>query len=170
MKSGASAKAPLGQPVFDLERARRLVADQLDPRSRVLYTLLFCVSVLFTVAIGSLLVTEHGLPLRTRLAFLALVGIGSAWTAFAAWVLSRRRPLLARHRIVSGRLALGGTAMFTLAAIGMAVANPALQDGAWTAAGLGSCLMLIARLYLRQAHRRHQELLELRSRLEAQLG
>ncbi len=60
-----------------------------------------------TVVVSALLVTEPSLPLRASIALGVLAVIGASWVAFALWVLTHRRILLGRHRVVAGRMAVG---------------------------------------------------------------
>src|SRR6266545_4082220 len=58
--------------------------------------------------VGLLWATEPGeLPLRTRIAFAAVIGIGMTWAGFAGWTLARR-PLFAVDRVIAACLACGG--------------------------------------------------------------
>ncbi|MFB9686442.1 hypothetical protein [Amycolatopsis plumensis] len=41
-------------------------------------------------------------------AFAGLIAVGLAWAAFAGWVLSRRRPLFARDRVLGALAAAAG--------------------------------------------------------------
>lgn len=160
----------LDQPTFDLHQARRLVSAQLSSGARGIYTLMLCVSLFSTVAVSSLWATEPGLPMRTQLAFLSLVAIGSAWSIFFAWTLAQRRPLFALHRVFSGRLAVSASCVFALGALLLATVSPDLRQGALMAASLGGVLVLVAGLYLGQARRKHRELVMLLGRLESRLG
>ncbi|WCN05184.1 hypothetical protein [Streptomyces sp. M92] len=48
----------------------------------------------------------HALPPRAQAVFAGLIALGPASAGFAGWVLSRRRPLFAKDRVLSARIAL----------------------------------------------------------------
>jgi hypothetical protein len=90
-------------------------------KARLRYVALLLVSITMTLVVASLWLTEPSLPRRTQVAFGVLTLIGLSWIALATWVLSARRPLFARDRVIAGRMAVAFTSMFVLGA-GFAVA------------------------------------------------
>jgi len=151
-----------------LERLRALADAELSVSARCAHVALLLASSALTVALGSLWATEPSLPTRTHAAFGALLVIGVAWTIYAAWVLSRRRVLLARHRIVAGRMAVTFTATFAVGAALVGITTG--RAAAFAAAGLGVVMCAIALALLARAHRRFDALVERRARLERELG
>lgn len=148
---------------------QRLIGAQLGLPSRLGHTLLLLASLGATGVTGALLVTEPGLPPRTRMAMAAMAAIGVAWAVFAAWVLARRRVLLAGHRVVAARMAVVFTAVFTLGALGMAWRGGPGRGG-YAAAGVGVAMLVAAIGMLVRARRRVAELLRRRTELEARLA
>jgi hypothetical protein len=62
--------------------------------------------------------TEPGLPLRTQVAFGAIIVVGLAWVGYGLWALTYRFPLFARDRVVAAWL---GVAACGLLAVPMGV-------------------------------------------------
>ncbi|WDZ86411.1 hypothetical protein [Micromonospora cathayae] len=121
------------------------------------------------VTIGLLLATEPGgLPLRTRIAFLAMIGIGTAWAGFAGWALARR-PLFAVDRVIAAWLAVAFSALMTVGMVTVAVmrAGPA---GVLAVGGLGVALTVVASVLLARARAYRSALLARRHELERQHG
>lgn len=160
----------LDHPTLGIEEARRLVAGETSFASRAIYTLLLATSLCVTAAIASLLVTEQGLPLRTRVAFAVLVGAGLAWSAFFAWNLSRRKVLYAYHRVVAGRLAVIVTALFAVGSLALAALEPELARVGLAAGTFGTALVVVALWVLARARSRRRDLLALRNELEARVA
>ncbi|MFF7216131.1 transmembrane transport protein [Streptomyces sp. NPDC008238] len=104
------------------------------------------------------------LPARTRAAFAALIAVGLAWAAFAGWVLSRRRPLFARDRVLGAWLALLVTVVTGVAGTALAAAR-VTAAGTLATASTGAVLVAAAALVLVRAQRRRRELLRLRDAL-----
>lgn len=156
-------------PSLGVREAQKRIAAELSQGSRTAMVLLLIAASLATATVTALWLTEEGLPLRTRIAFGALTLIGLGWCAFFTWVLTRRRPLFAYHRVVAGKMAIAATSLFTLGALAIAALVPAMAKTGLLAALLGAALMVAALLLLRGAIRRHQDLLQLRGWLEAQL-
>jgi hypothetical protein len=113
-----------------------MVDAELALPSRVAHVLLLIAAIGMGCLFALLLLAEPELPLRTRVAFGGGIGVSVAWTAFAAWVLRRRRVLYARHRVLAARLAM------LVAAAGTAGAVVVVRQGAlgyaavWTSAVL----------------------------------
>src|ERR671916_3074746 len=74
---------------------------------RISYVVAGLCGLLGAAMLAMLWATEPArLPARTQLAFGALILVGLAWAAFAAWALARR-PLFAMDRLVAAALAVG---------------------------------------------------------------
>ena len=144
-----------------------LAETHLSFRSRAGHLALLLASAGMGIVVAALLATEPSLPQRTMLAFGAMLLISLAWVAYACWVLTARRTLLANHRVVAGRIACLAAAIFTggAALLGMTAQFPA----AWAAAGLGAILLAVAMALLLRARRQYQALLARRQELEARL-
>ena len=95
--------------VSDMQR--RVTAD-LSMVSRVAYTLLLLAATAMAGLTGALAATEPRLPLRTTVALIVMSVVGVTWAAVAFWVLSRRRVLLAQHRVVVSWVATTVTGAF----------------------------------------------------------
>jgi membrane associated rhomboid family serine protease len=147
---------------------QRLADTELSSRSRMGYVGLLLMSVLMSVAIGSLWATEPSLPTRTQVAFAAMVAIGVSWCVFALRVLTSRRILLARHAIVAGRMAVTFTSIFVVGTLAAAYASDNRAAGL-TAASIGMVMAIASGLLLRCAHRRFEQLEERRRTLERQM-
>ncbi|MFJ8437194.1 transmembrane transport protein [Kitasatospora sp. NPDC094019] len=104
------------------------------------------------------------LPLRTRIAFAALIAVGAAWAAFAAWALTRRRPLYARDRVLAATIALVATVTTSGAGTALA-ATRGTPTGALITGLAGAALVGAAGFLLRRARARHRALLRLRDTL-----
>ncbi|WP_017597386.1 hypothetical protein [Nocardiopsis lucentensis] len=147
------------------EELERALAAEASLRSRMRYVAVGLAGGCGAVLIAVLWATEpQPLPTRTQIAFAGLIAIGLAWAAFAGWVLSRRRPLFARDRVLGGWLALVATLVTGVAGTALAVvrAAPAVALGA---ALVGACLVIAAGTALLRARSRRRELLRLRDAL-----
>lgn len=148
---------------------RRLFAAELSLPARLGFTGLLLAGLAAASVTAALLVTEPALPPRTRVAFGLMTAIGLAWAAFAAWVLGRRRVLLAGHRVVAARMAVACTALFTLGTAVLGIL--AAPGGPWLAAGaLGAGMLALAILQLARARRRFDALSRRRLELEREVG
>jgi hypothetical protein len=117
--------------------------------------------------IGLLWATEPGeLPLRTRIAFTAVIGIGMTWAGFAGWALARR-PLFAIDRLVAAWLAVTFSALMTLAMVTVALTR-ASTAAVLAGGGLGVTLTVMAGTMLARAHAYRRALLARRHELERQ--
>jgi len=148
---------------------QRLLAAQLSLPSRLAYTMLLGVSLAGTAVVGSLLLTESDLPLRTSAAMAAMVGIGLSWAMFAAWVLARRRVLFAHHRVISARMGVAFSLLFVVGAIATTW-SPDTSGTGYAAAGVGLVMLGVAMALLVRAHRRVEELSRRRAVLEQALA
>jgi hypothetical protein len=150
------------------EAVHRLVDAELSLRSRLGYVVLLLAASMMTAVVISLWLTEPALPRRTQLGFAVMTGVGSSWILFAVWVLAHRRPLLAGHALVAGRMAVAFTSLFVIGAL--AVARTAAGPAPYAAAGVGLVMAGCAFALLRRAHRTSARLVERRSALERELG
>ena len=146
-----------------LQDVRQLACAELSLAARLGYVALLLVATGMTVIIGSLWLTEAGLPLRTQLAFGALCLIGSSWVALSVWALAARRPLFARDRVIAGRMAVAFTAVFVTGAIGaVVIAN---NVAAYAVLAIGVAMLALAVRVLIGARKRYEALLSRRSAL-----
>lgn len=146
------------------EMRRRLEAELSLP-SRLGHTALLLAGLAVAAVSGALLAGEVGLPGSTRVALAAIVGVGLAWAAFAAWVLARRRVLFASHRVVAARMAVAFTALFTLGTL--ALGQWGGTGRTWFAAGgMGMLMLAVAIVLLVRARRRFRKLSRRRTELE----
>ncbi|TCC57985.1 hypothetical protein E0H73_26915 [Kribbella pittospori] len=90
--------------------------------------------------VGTLWLTEDGLPVRTHIGFAAVMIVGLLTIARAAQVLRRRGHLFARDRVIAGWIAVGSAAVL---AIGLALAGRGL---------LGTPVVVLALLFLAITH------------------
>lgn len=157
-------------PDQGVQAAQQRIARELSQGSRTTTVLLLIAASLATATVASLWLSEVGLPLRTQIAFAMLTAIGLGWSTFFTWVLTRRRPLFAYHRVVAGRMAVAATSLFTIGALTLAMVFPDLTKTGLAAAGLGAAMVVAAIFLLRSASRQHADLLQLRVALEAQLS
>ncbi|MCC5034691.1 transmembrane transport protein [Streptomyces sp. WAC 00631] len=155
--------AAQGGVAGELERA---LAAEVSLGSRIRHLAVGLAGGCGAALIAVLWATEpHPLPLRTRAAFAGLIAIGLAWAAFAGWVLSRRRPLFARDRVLAARLALVAAAVTGVAGTALAAVR-ATTAGVLVTALAGVLLVAAAGLALVRARSRRRELLALRSALQ----
>ena len=145
-----------------------LARTELSLRARLGHVLLALAASTMTVVVVSLWMTEPGLPPRTRTAFALLIAIGVAWVAYSVWVLNARRVMLARQRVVAGRLAVAFT--FTFAAGCVFVASTTKAAAAWPALAMSLVLLALALVVWRRAEAAHATLLVRRETLERELA
>lgn len=146
---------------------RRALDRELSAAARAGYTMLLLTSSSAAIVIATLLATEPGLPARTRIAFTVMSGIGVAWAALAAWVLTRRRVLFAPHRVIAARMAVGFSALF---ALGTLLVGPQWIAGWYWALALAVLMLAAAVVLLLDAGRRFRELSARREQLEQALA
>jgi hypothetical protein len=142
----------------------RLARTELSRGARLGHVLLALVASAMTIVVVSLLLTEPALPARTVAAFGLLAVIGMGWLAYSVWVLRARRVMLARQRVVAGRLAVAFTGAFTAGCVVLAAA--AAVPAAWPAAAMGGVLLAVAFVLWRRAGAAHAALLARRAALE----
>jgi hypothetical protein len=143
---------------------RRLAQDEMSVKARLGYVALLLVASAMTVGLVSLWVTETWLPLRAHLAFGGMVVIGFSWTAFSIWALATRRVLLARDRLIAGRMSVAFTALFLAGAIAAVVVSG--KAAAYSAAATGAVMFAIALRVLWGARQKFRELSARRAELE----
>lgn len=160
---------PLETPRPAAEEVRKRLAGELSTRSRLLYTLLLLVDLTLAAAVGSLWLTEPSLPARTHIAFGLLLAFALTWSGFLLWTLTRRKVLLAWHRVLAGRLAVVFCSIFTLGALGLGLAQPERRGVGFSMAAMGGFLLLVAIAILLAARRRYRELTARRRHLEREL-
>ena len=145
---------------LSLEDMQKQMARELSLPARLGHTALLVVSASVSALTASLWLTEPSLPLRTHIAFGAIVAIGLAWSGFAWWVLANRRVMLANQRVIATRMALGFTALFLIGAV---ILRSRLGAGAVVTS---AALFAVASINAIVAHRRFTRLLALRRSLE----
>jgi len=148
--------------------AQRLADAELTLPSRLGHVTLLLAALMMTIVVASLWVTEPALPPRTRIAFAGMIVVGLAWITFALWVLTRRRVLLARHRVVAGRMAVIFTSVFVAGAL--AVGYTAGGAAPFAAAVTGVAMLAGAVVLLIRAQRTVARLSARREALERELG
>lgn len=148
------------------EQLERALATEVSLRSRMRHVAVGLAGGCGAGLIAVLWATEPDpLPAPTQLAFAGLIVIGLAWAGFAGWVLSRRRPLFARDRVLGARLALGATALTATAGTVMTAVRGTATEALATAGG-GGVLTAAAVLVLVRAQSRRRALLRLRDALQ----
>ncbi|MET8828955.1 transmembrane transport protein [Streptomyces sp. NPDC004610] len=98
------------------------------------------------------------LPAATATVFALLIAVGLAWTAFAARVLTRRRPLYARDRVLAARLALTTSTAVTATATTITAVRSAPAATILTTGLAGATLMALAATALIRAEARRRGL------------
>jgi hypothetical protein len=147
---------------------RRLTSVELSLPARIGYVALLLAASALTTVVSALWLTEPGLPGRTSIALAVMAAIGVSWIAFAVWVLTNRRILLGRQRVVAGRMAVAFTTVFVLGAL--LVGSVTSNTAALAAAGLGLLMLLAALTMWLRARRAFADLSKRREALEQQLG
>ena len=145
-------------------RLQRMNTQMLSPAARYGHVALLLAAAGMSVLVAALLLTEQALPLRTQLAFGAMLAVGLAWVGYAGWVLKQRQPLFARHRVVAGRMAVGfNAAFFTVAMTACAMSG---APTARNAALAGAVMLVLAVFALVRANSAAARLIAQRQRLE----
>jgi hypothetical protein len=157
------------RPRITVEEMQRIMAAELTLRSRLGYTALLLSALFMSGVISALWLTEPVLQLRTQIAFALMVVIGLSWAFYAAWVLTRRRVLLAGHRIIAARMAVTFCAVFTLGSLTLGLWT-AVGRVAYAAAFFGAVMFVIAIALLVHARAAFTRLMERRRALEMELG
>jgi len=152
---------------FIVARLGQLARTELSLRARLGHVLLALIASAMTILVVSLWLTEPALPRRTATAFAILTVIGLGWVAYSVWVLGARRVMLARQRVVAGRLSVAFTGA---CAAGSIVLN--FTAGArfgWPAVAMSFTLLAVALVLWRRAEAAHARLLARRDTLEREL-
>jgi hypothetical protein len=145
---------------LSVEDMQKQMARELSLPARLGHTALLVVSASVSALTASLWLTEPSLPLRTHIAFGAIVTIGLAWTGFAWWVLANRRVMLANQSVIATRMALAFTALFLIGAV---ILRSRLGTGGII---MSAVLFAVASVNAVAAHRRFTRLVALRRSLE----
>jgi hypothetical protein len=144
----------------------RLARTELSLAARMAHVVLALVASAMTIVVASLWLTEPSLPVRTMTAFGLLTIIGLGWVAYSIWVLSARRVMLARQRVVAGRLAVAFAGTFTAACVLVAFTG---APSAWPATAMSLVLLAAALALWRRATAAYSALLSRRDALEREL-
>ncbi|MEU9221465.1 transmembrane transport protein [Streptomyces sp. NPDC048376] len=148
------------------EQLERVLATEVSLRSRLRHVAVGLAGGCGAAMIAVLWATEpRALPPRTQVVFAGLIAIGLAWTVFAGWVLRRRRPLFARDRVLSARIALAATMVTAVVGVALAAVRGSTDDLVAVATG-GVVLTAGAVLALLRARHRRRALLRLRDALQ----
>jgi hypothetical protein len=156
-------------PGVSIEEMKRVMASELTMPSRLGYTALLLVSLSMSGVIAALWLTEPALPVRTQIAFALMVVIGLTWVSYATWVLTRRRVLLAGHRIIAARLAVTFCTVFALGSLALGLWT-SVGRAAYAASGFGAFMLALAIGILVHARTSFARLMERRRALEIELG
>ncbi|MFE6286460.1 transmembrane transport protein [Streptomyces sp. NPDC057877] len=152
---------PRGVP----EELERALAAEVSLGSRMRQVAVGLAGGCAAALIAVLWATEpRPLPVRTQVAFAGLIAVGLAWAVLAGWVLSRRRPLFARDRVLGARLALAASVVTGVAGTALAAARGTAPE-ALTVALAGVALVVAAGLALARARSRQRGLARLRDAL-----
>jgi hypothetical protein len=160
-----TALRPDSAVVADLERLAR---TELSMGARLGHVALGLVSCAMTIVVVSLWLTEPALPTRTVAAFALLAGMGIGWVIHSLWVLSVRRVLLARQRLVAGRMAVAFAGTFTAGCVLLGATSTVAA--AWPASAMGLVLLCGAIALWWRAHAAHARLLARRDALEREMA
>jgi hypothetical protein len=147
---------------------RSLARDELSARSRLGYVTILLAAAAMTCIVVLLLFTERGVPGRAQFAFVAMAAIGLSWVGLATWVLTTKRVLAARDRVIAGWMAVSFTFLYFAFAV-----FAALISGRWSSVAgvaIAAAMVWFAVRVLRKAQRRRSELLARRAELEQQLA
>jgi hypothetical protein len=156
-------------PKVSAQQIHRLLNAELSLPSRLGYTTLLLVSLAATSVIASLWFTEPSLPARTRIAFAVMVVIGLSWVTYSIWVLSKRRVLLAGHRIIAARMAIAFSTLFAAGSLALGVWG-SVGRAAYGAAATGAVMLAIAIALLLHARTQFAQLMARRRALELEIS
>ena len=133
---------------ISVEEMQNRVRSELSTGSRLGHTAVGVAGLGMAALALSLLATEPVLPVRTQAAFAVIALGGLAWTAFAVWVLTRRRVLLAEHHVAAATLAAVLSTVFLTGAIVLRAQAGVL------AIGFNAAMLAFAIGWLMRARRR----------------
>jgi hypothetical protein len=155
---------------LSVAQVQDMLRRELSTAKRIVYLFLLLLTVTGAGLIGSLWLTEPGpLPLRTHLAFGALVAINLAWSALFGWVVTRRKVLFAVHRVIAGWMAVVFCGIFLLLGAVIAISRGNIT-GLYASGLVGIVMLFIAITILKRARRRRQLLLARRNELAGLLA
>ena len=97
-----------------------------------------------------------------------MVAIGLSWVCFAAWVLTRRRILLGKDRVVASRMAVAFNGLFVAGCVVAAAITGAAS--ALAAMALGLVMFGVAAGLSIRARRQFEHLTPRRQQLERELA
>ncbi len=157
-------------PRPSLREMQRRLATELSVHTRVRYALLLLFNLAVAGVVGALWITEPSLPTRTSVAFAVIVFAALVWAVLLAWTLSRRKVLLTKHRVITARVAVVFSTVFTVGALALAASSPTLRQVGLAAGGLGAVLLAMALFLWRRAVRRYERLLDRTKELERDLA
>lgn len=143
-----------------VETVQKRIRAELSVSARLGYTGLAVAGLSMAGVVTSLLLTEPSLPVRTQVAFILIALGGITWAAFAAWVLARRRVLLASHHVTASMLAT------TLAAIFLAGAIVFRDRAGNVAVIVNAAMLVVAVAWLIRARRRVRSIEARRAAIE----
>jgi LPXTG-motif cell wall-anchored protein len=147
---------------------RRLTVLELSRGARAGYVCLLLGASAMTAIVGALLLTEPSLPQRTSIALAVMVAMGLSWMGFAAWVLTRRRILLGKDRVVASRMAVTFSSLFVAGCVVAAAMTGAAS--AFAAMALGLLMLGVAAGLWIRARRQVEHLATRRQELERELA
>ena len=145
-----------------------LVETELSFPSRLARGTLALVLAMMAGAIALRAVTEPALPSRARVAFAVIGGLGVFSSVYGLRMLTSRGALLAWHRVIAARIAVGLAAMVVLGGSIIGYLTGILA--AFVIAGFGLVLLLGTIALLRQENRKFAALTARRHALAQQLN
>ena len=165
-----TAGTGLDVPGHTPDDVMRSFNTELSLRARLTTTGMMLVALAVTAGVGSLWMTEVGLPVRTHVGFGLIVLIGLVWSVYFAGVLLRKRVLYAGHRVAAGTLAVAFGAVFLVASLALALFVSDKAQTGFLAAAFAALMLGAAIGNLILAKRRYRDLMARREELEASLG
>ncbi len=163
MNQGSYESSSYGK--IDLQK---ITSHALSTRARFGHVGLLLAAIAISIILIALLATESAIPMRTRIAFSAMLAMSLSWAGYAIWVLKNRWTLLANHQIVAGKMAVAFTAIFTAASLALGFYTG--KSTGFLAASMGVALLVIAIGLLARAKRRFTFLQNRRQQLERELA
>lgn len=173
MTEAHSASTAQDTPKPSAAEIRTLVTAEIERASRLWHVALVLGALTVTGLYVAFLLTEPGLPPRARgaraISFAVLVGIGSSWSVFLTWLVSRRGIPLAKDKVLHARLAATFAMVFTLGVWAVGRWGPAGRPGyVWMAGGLAMTVVAVVLMF--RAKYRFDELSRRRAELERTLA
>ena len=149
-----------------------LIQPEISWRSRLAYLLLLFGSAGGASAVALLWATEPvPLPVRTRVAFAAIIAGMLAWSLFAGWTLvAGARPLYGRDRVIATTIGTAFAGATTVVSVLVAGARTGWFSTVTVAALVsGLALVAVASTLRMRARRRHRRLRARRDELEREV-